>query len=108
MIKTVLAATVALSTIAFTAPMASAQSGPCGFYAFAGAFQNYNNAIRRARNVGGNVWDLDASDSPNAGKGFFVVAQGPGSRSQAQRWARQYRSYGVSGAYVARRCMYAS
>ncbi len=107
MLKTVLAATLAVTALTLSAERTPAEAA-CGFWAFAGAFQNYNNAQRRQRQVGGSIWDLDSSDSPNAGKGFFVIAEGPGSRAQANRWKRQFRNNGARSAYVARRCLYAS
>lgn len=103
-----LAASAMLGSLMSVTP---AQAGDefCGYWAFAGAFQNYSNAVRRANNYGGNVLDLDRSNSPNAGKGYHVVAKGPyQSKHRANRAARNYRSYGVSGAYAAHRCFYIS
>jgi len=101
---------------AMTAPMVFAASmltaspasaaDSCGFFAFAGAFKSFEAANQRADEIGGSAWGLDSSNSPNAGKGFWVVAKGPGSRSEAKGWRDQYRSFGVSGAYVANRCFY--
>lgn len=83
---------------------AHAGSEICGSWAFGGAFKNYNSAVRRANRLGGNVLDLDKSDSPNAGKGFWVVGKGPGSAAQARRWARNWKNRGISGAYSSYRC----
>ncbi|MEM9732666.1 MAG: hypothetical protein AAF903_04155 [Pseudomonadota bacterium] len=83
-----------------------ASEGNCGFYAFAGAYQSRRNADRQARRVGGQVYDLDQSDSPNAGKGFWVVGIGPGPRGWANQRRREFRSRGARGAYVAARCIW--
>lgn len=100
--------TTAAAALMFTAiaqiPSASAGDQICGTWAFGGAFQNYNNAIRQANKIGANVLDLDRSNSPNAGKGYWVVAKGPYSRSYARSVARNWRSWGVRGAYAANRC----
>lgn len=104
------AITLALAATAFTAdtvtntaPAQAADS--CGFFAFAGAYQSRNRARRQANRVGGTVWSVDFSNSPNAGQGWWAVGRGPGSRSQANRWKRQYQNRGASS-YVANRCFY--
>lgn len=104
MIKNIFAATILGASLVATTPTFAADS--CGYFAFAGAFSTYNRAQRQANRVGGNVWSLDHSNSPNAGRGLWVVARGPGSSSRARSWARTYRNRGVGGAYVANRCFY--
>lgn len=101
-------ALVAMTTALMMSGPISAQAsdGVCGFYAFGGAYKSRANANRQARRIGGQVFDLDASDSPNAGKGFWVVGAGPGNRSWADRRRRDFRARGARGAYVAARCMY--
>ncbi|MER0239789.1 SPOR domain-containing protein [Fulvimarina sp. MAC8] len=95
----------ALGSAAFVATPSHAADS-CGYFAFAGAFSSFNAANRRANQVGGSAWGLDSSDSPNAGRGMWVVAIGPGSRGDANRWRNQYRSRGIGDAYVAYRCFY--
>ncbi|MEE9313724.1 MAG: hypothetical protein V3V02_03665 [Rhizobiaceae bacterium] len=85
---------------------ASASEGVCGYYAFAGAFHSYRSAKRRANRVGGQVFNLDDSDSPNAGTGLWVVGAGPGPRRWANQRKRRFRRNGVRDAYIASRCMY--
>ncbi|EAU41447.1 hypothetical protein FP2506_01730 [Fulvimarina pelagi HTCC2506] len=87
-----------------TSPSSAADS--CGYFAFAGAFSSFSAADNHASQVGGAAWGVDSSDSPNAGRGLWVVAIGPGSRSDANRWRREYQTRGVRDAYVARRCFY--
>lgn len=95
----------AAAAIIFT-PVQSYAANSCGYFAFAGAYKSLRSAQRQANRVGGSAWGLDSSNSPNAGKGLWVVARGPGSRAAANRWRNQYRQRGVSGAYVANRCFY--
>lgn len=83
---------------------ASAQG--CGWYAFAGAYQSYGRAQRQANRVGGYVVNVDNSNSPNAGRGFYAVASGPTSRSGANGARRRFQRNGVGSAYVANRCFY--
>ena len=90
----------------FQASPVRASDGVCGFYAFAGAFSTRRAAQRQANRVGGQVFDLDASDSPNAGKGLWVVGAGPGSKYWANQRKRDFRRNGARSAYVASRCMY--
>lgn len=78
----------------------------CGDYAFAGAFSNRSLAVRQASRHGGQVYDLDQSDSANAGRGLWVVARAASSPRQAAAFARQYRQQGVRGAYSGFRCFY--
>ena len=109
MVRNPLAAAAIFAVYVAAAPSAQialASDGVCGHYAFAGAFSTRNAARKQARRVGGQVFDLDASDSPNAGKGLWVVGTGPGPRSWASKQARKFRDRGVRGAYVAARCMY--
>lgn len=84
----------------------ASDGGDCGWWAFAGAFKNRGSARSRARKVGGQVLDLDDSDSPNAGKGFWVVAYAATNRRDAQRAVRRYKRRGVSGAYAKTLCFY--
>lgn len=86
--------------------VAQASDGNCGYYAFAGAFQNYRSAQRKARRIGAVAMDLDQSDSPNAGKGYWVVAVGPGPRRWAKRQERKLRRRGAGDTYVAARCIW--
>ncbi len=97
-------AAVFAAFLAGASPTRAADS--CGYFAFAGAFNSFNKADRKASRIGGNAWGLDSSDSPNAGKGLWVVAKGPGSKPQANQWRRQYVRKGVRDAYVARRCFF--
>ena len=94
----------ALAGALMSATPAKAGDYICGHYAFGGAFQNYNNAIRQANNINGMVLDLGRSNSPNAGKGYWVVAKGPFRKHKANNWASTWRSWGVNGAYRAYRC----
>ncbi|MDY8108112.1 hypothetical protein U0C82_02975 [Fulvimarina sp. 2208YS6-2-32] len=103
MSRALAAALFVLSAFAAT-PSAAADS--CGFFAIAGAFPSFPGADRRSDEIGGSAWGLDSSDSPNAGRGLWVVAEGPGSRAQAEGWARDYRAKGVGDAYVTRRCFF--
>jgi hypothetical protein len=79
----------------------------CGYWAFGGAFQSFAAANRQARQARNNagVFDLDDSNSPNAGKGFYVVAVGVGSKSDANVWKREFERRGITS-YVAKRCLY--
>jgi hypothetical protein len=52
----------------------------CGFFAMAGAFQSERSARREAKRLDIDYYDLDESDSENAGAGYFVVASGPYQR----------------------------
>ncbi len=103
--KLVLATTV-LFGLALGASTSASAADSCGYFAFAGAFKSFAAANRQANRVGGAAWGLDSSNSPNAGKGLWVVALGPGSRSQANRWRNQYKARGVRSAYVANRCFF--
>ena len=105
--KTLIAAAFATAALSFgPSQMAHASDGNCGYYAFAGAFQNYRSALRKARRIGAVAMDLDQSDSPNAGQGFWVVAVGPGSRRWAKRQERKLRRRGAGDTYVASRCIW--
>ncbi len=103
--KKTLATIAVFAATAIATPSASAADS-CGYFAFAGAFGTFNKADRKAAQIGGNAWGLDSSDSPNAGKGLWVVAKGPGSRPQANQWRREYVRRGVRDAYVSRRCFF--
>ncbi len=87
-----------------TTPVSAADS--CGYFAFAGAFRSFETANQRANAIGGAAWGLDSSNSPNAGRGLWVVAKGPGSRGEANHWRNEYRAVGIGDAYVANRCFY--
>ena len=102
------AAAVALTAGSFTpaAPAYASDGGDCGLWVFAGAFKSRNSARKRANRVGGQVMDLDSSDSPNAGKGFWVVAYAANSRADARRAVARYKRRGVSGAYAKNLCFY--
>jgi hypothetical protein len=105
--KTLIAAAFATAAASFgSSHVAQASDGSCGYFAFAGAFQNYRSAQRKARRIGAVAMDLDQSDSPNAGKGYWVVAVGPGSRSWAKREQRRLRRNGAGSTYVASRCIW--
>lgn len=103
---TLLAAATVGGAMSTSLQTVHASEGNCGYWAFAGAFQSRRSADRRARQVGGAVYDLDQSDSPNAGKGFWVVAYGPGPRNWANQRKRDFQRNGVRGAYVAARCIW--
>ena len=106
--KKIIVAAIFATSLSQVAP-AKASDEICGYWAFAGAFQNYHNAKARAIEYGGTVLDLDRSNSPNAGQGFHVVAKGPfASKTTAKRRARDYRHNGVNGAYASHRCFYVS
>ena len=98
------AAAIAVFALSYTTNAHSADS--CGWFAFAAATKSYNSAQNQANRFGGNVWSVDHSNSPNAGKGFWTVAMGPGSKSQANNWKRTYRARGAKGAYIGNRCFY--
>ena len=105
--STIAAIAVALSLGAGVAiPKAHASDGSdCGYFVFVGAFKSYSSAARKARRVGGEVYDLDYSDSPSAGRGFYAVTVGSsGSRRTAEKMARGARYDGDRDAYVAFRC----
>ena len=103
--KTALAAgAIFAATLSYTTHARAADS--CGWFAFAAATKSYASAERQANRLGGAVWSVDASNSPNAGKGFWTVALGPGSKSQARYWRNQYRARGAKGAYIGNRCFY--
>ena len=57
-VKTIVAAATVATAISFAAPSAKASDEFCGYWAFAGAFQSYRNAQRRANRYGGKVLDL--------------------------------------------------
>ena len=99
-------AAAALCVCALSQVQTAKAADSCGWFAFAMATKSYNSAERKANQIGGNVWSVDHSNSPNAGKGFWTVAMGPGSKTQANRWKNQYRSRGASGAYIGNRCFY--
>ncbi len=84
----------------------AAQASGCGWYALGGAFQNLNSAYNRAGNLDASVFDLDQSNSPNAGKGYYAVALGPVSKRQARGYRSEFRSNGVRGAYIKKMCFY--
>lgn len=107
--STLIAAAVAVFSLTYSTNYSHAEGTAlsCGYWAFAGAFQNSNSAYRKQRRVGGAVWNLAGSDSPNAHLDLYVIAQGPSTRGQANIWKRQFRARGVHDAYVARRCLLA-
>ncbi|MFD0915523.1 SPOR domain-containing protein [Pseudahrensia aquimaris] len=100
---TLLAGAVAI--MAASANQAHAQAA-CGWYAFAMATKSERAAVRMANRVGGRVFDVDASNSPNAGQGWWTVARGPSSKSRANRARRDLRARGARGAYIGHRCFY--
>ncbi|MBO0903188.1 SPOR domain-containing protein [Jiella sonneratiae] len=97
-----IAAAVAL--VATTGSLAHASG--CGWYAIGGAFQSRNAAYNHAGDLDASVYNLDDSNSPNAGKGFYAVAIGPVSKRQANQYRRQFQSNGVKSAYVKNMCFY--
>ena len=101
----ILGLAIGAMTLAGLAATPAAASG-CGYYALGGAFKNLNSAYNRAGDIDASVYDLDNSNSPNAGKGFYVVALGPVSRGRANQYKREFRSNGVRGAYIKRMCFY--
>ena len=102
------AAALALGTLtAATLASAPAQASTCGWFAFAGAFQNYGNAQRQANRLGGGIWNVDNSDSPNAGRGFWAVGTyHAGSKRRARESRNYFRRNGVPSAYIGQRCFY--
>ena len=108
-LSTLTAAALALGLSATTGAPARAGDGygDCGYFVFAGAYQNYRNAARQADRWSGTIHDLDRSDSPNAGRGFYVVTLGQWhSKRRAKSVAWNARHNGVDGAYAAYRCFY--
>jgi hypothetical protein len=100
-----LAAAILLSGLAGPA---HAEEELCGYFAFAGAYGSERTARREARRLDIDFYDLDESDSPNAGEGYYVVASGPfDSGAEARREARRLnREPGVDGAYAKELCFY--
>lgn len=107
MIGKMFVAAAALAAV-MAADVTAAHASGCGWYAIGGAFQSRNSAYNQAGDLDASVYDLDDSDSPNAGKGFYVVALGPVRRSQANEYRRQFRQNGVRSAYVKKMCFYGS
>ena len=105
MLRTLFAATIIVSGAASTMAPPARAADSCGWFAFGGAFKSLGQAQRRADRIGGAAFGLDASDSPNAGKGLWVVAYGATSRGEARRQSNRWRARGIK-AYVARRCFY--
>ena len=101
---------LALATAAsmVTAPTVAIAEDVCGWFAFAGAYSSRSVARREARALDLDFYDLDESDSPNAGEGLWVVAAGPYTSSRAaRREARRLeREEDIDGAYASRRCFY--
>lgn len=106
--KLVLVLAVAAMAAGSAPPAAVAQEELCGWFAFAGAYSSRSAARREARRLDMDFYDLDESDSPNAGEGFWVVASGPYDRArQARREARRLaREEGVDGAYAKEICFF--
>jgi len=103
-IKMLAATALLVSALGTMTVPASAGSQVCGNYVIGLASKNWNTANKIAKKVGGFVWDLDLSNSPNAGKGFWVVADGPFSVSRAKRMVREWKNNGASGAYRKNMC----
>ena len=97
--------TLLVAVLLLAATPAEAQAG-CGWYALAGAFQDFRAAQRRASLVGGAIFDADRSDAPTAGQGWFVVGFGPTNRRLADAVRGNYQAQGVGDAYVAQRCFF--
>jgi hypothetical protein len=91
-----------------SAPGAVVAEDLCGWFAFAGAYSSKSAARREARKIDLEYYDLDESDSPNAGEGFWVVAAGPyDTAREARREARRLnREEDVDGAYAKELCFY--
>ncbi|MEL6946927.1 MAG: hypothetical protein AAFO73_04765 [Pseudomonadota bacterium] len=104
--KTLAAAALAAVTLANAAPAEAGGHSQCGYYAFGGAYQNYSNAKAQAVRLGAAIRDLDRSNSPNAGQGYWVVSYGPVNRWAAKSAANNWRWQGVHDAYVAKRCFF--
>lgn len=104
LIKTIAATALLVGTLGAMTIPASAGSQVCGNYVIGGASKNWNTANKIAKKVGGNVWDLDKSNSPNAGKGFWVVADGPFISSEAKKRVRRWKKKGAKGAYRKNMC----
>ena len=96
----------AVLAVVIAADASPANASGCGWYAIGGAFKSRNSAYNQAGDLDASVFDLDESDSPNAGRGFYVVALGPVRRSQANEYRRQFRQNGVKSAYVKNMCFY--
>lgn len=108
MLRLALGLAVATVLVGASAGTVVAQDELCGYFAFAGAYSSERAARREARRLDIDYYNLDESDSPNAGEGLFVVASGPFDRaSQARREARRLnREPGVDGAYAGDRCFF--
>ncbi|MCE7028816.1 SPOR domain-containing protein [Jiella avicenniae] len=106
MSRSLISVCVALALLPASASLAHASG--CGWYAIGGAFKSRNSAYNQAGNLDASVYDLDDSNSPNAGKGFYVVALGPVRRSEANEYRREFRQNGVGSAYVKKMCFYGS
>lgn len=102
--KTVIAAGAFAVATSAIQPAKAADS--CGWFAFAMATKSSSAAHRAASRFGGNVWNVDYSNSPNAGQGWYTVALGPGSKSSARKWRNRYKSRGARRAYIGNRCFY--
>jgi hypothetical protein len=99
---------LAAVAVLLTVPTVAVAEDVCGWFAFAGAYSSKSVARREARSLDIDYYDLDESDSDNAGEGLWVVASGPFDRaSQARREARRLqREEDVDGAYASERCFY--
>lgn len=84
----------------------SASANGCGWYALGGAFQNLNLAYNHAGDLDASVYDLDQSNSPNAGKGYYAVALKGGSKWRAREYRNEFRRNGVRSAYIKNMCFY--
>jgi hypothetical protein len=99
---------VVAATMTATTPGIVIAEDICGWFAFAGAYSSRSVARREARQLDLDFYDLDESDSGNAGEGLWVVASGPFARaSQARREVRRLeRDEDVEDAYASQRCFY--
>ena len=100
-----------IATAAASANFTTAQASDefCGYWAFAGAFQNPGNAHRRAIATAVQFSILTAPTAQTQDRDITLLPKVRiSSKSRANRRAREYRQDGVRGAYAAHRCFYVS
>lgn len=108
MIRAAIAGAVTAALISTMPGVVVADDELCGWFAFAGAYSSKSTARREARDLDLDYYDLDESDSPNAGEGFWVVASGPFTTGRkARNEAKRLRvEEDVEGAYAKQICFY--
>lgn len=76
----------------------------CGWFAIYYCSRGYQDAARFAGRYRGFVIDSSDPRLPNFRPGWYCVAEGPTSRSQALSWAAYARRDGHSTAYAKSSC----